>query len=80
LPAKPSTRTTTIWKTNIATVSLSIIESAEVSFGSAVPLLIPDLVSLPDTNDSNSKEGVTQHLFCQLSAKQKFRNIFFGVV
>lgn len=36
---------------NIAIVSLSIIASAAVSFGSAVPLLIPDLVSLPTMDD-----------------------------
>jgi len=32
-------------------VSLSIIASAAVSFGSAVPLAIPDLVSLPAMDD-----------------------------
>uniref|UniRef100_A0A0A9CDZ3 Haloacid dehalogenase-like hydrolase family protein n=1 Tax=Arundo donax TaxID=35708 RepID=A0A0A9CDZ3_ARUDO len=47
LPTEPSTRTTMIWNMNITTVSLSIIASAAVSLGSAVPLLIPDLVSLP---------------------------------
>jgi len=43
----PRTITTTIWKTNIAPVNLSIMASTAVSFGSGIPLLMPSLVSLP---------------------------------
>lgn len=46
-PAMPRTITTTIWKTKIAPVNLSIIASIAVSFGSGTPLLIPNFVSLP---------------------------------
>lgn len=46
-PAVPRTMTTTIWKTKIAPVNLSIMASTAVSFGSGIPLVIPSLVSLP---------------------------------
>ena len=54
-PATPRTRTTTIWKTNIAPVNLSIIASIAVSFGSAIPLLIPSLVWLPIKDEKSLK-------------------------
>lgn len=49
LPANPKTMTTTIWNKKIAPVNLSIIASTAVSLGSGIPLLIPNLVSFPES-------------------------------
>jgi hypothetical protein len=51
LPAAPRTTTTVSWNKNMAPVSLSIIASIAVSLGSGTPLLIPNLVSLPESGD-----------------------------
>ena len=55
-PAMPRTVTTTIWKTNIAPVNLSIIASTAVNFGSGIPQLIPSLVSLPGRENSEGEK------------------------
>lgn len=64
---------------NIAIVSLSIIASAAVSLGSAAPLLIPDLVSLPAMDDWWVNHAATMSSG-PLLAKQMFQHNKYDIM